>query len=96
METIKSSIKNNLITIEISPEWLLQESKNKYWRSTHAIGEINDEFDAAEYVVDKLNEPTIDTGNGDVSPIAYMLMDVLQTAYENGEDFISEIDEDDE
>lgn len=94
MFKIKTSIKNNKLTIEIDPEWLEQESKNRDWSSTHEIGEVIRPFDAAEYLVEKLNEPTVDTGNGDVTPIAYMLMDALQEAYANGEEFIQEFEED--
>jgi hypothetical protein len=96
MYKIKTSIKNNKLTIEIDPEWLEQESKNSDWDTTHEVGRVIRPFDAAEYLVKKLNEPTVDTGNGDVSPIAYMLMDALQQAYEDGEEFIEEFEEDEE
>jgi hypothetical protein len=90
MYKIKISTKNNLLTIEIDPEWLEQESKNSDWNTTHQVGRVTRPFDAAEYLAEKLNEPTVDTGNGDVTPVAYMLMDALQQAYEDGEEFIEE------
>tara|TARA_R110000737_G_scaffold104936_1_gene138035 strand:- start:201 stop:503 length:303 start_codon:yes stop_codon:yes gene_type:complete len=93
---IKTSIKNNKLTIEINPEWLEQESKNNDWNTTHEVGRVIRPFDAAEYLSEKLNEPTVDTGNGDVTPIAYMLMDALQQAYDDGEDFIEEFEEDED
>ena len=96
MYKIKTSIKNNKLTIEIDPEWLEQESKNSDWNTTHEVGRVTRPFDAAEYLAEKLNEPTIDTGNGDVTPVAYMLMDALQQAYEDGEEFIEEFEEDEE
>ena len=56
------------------------------------MGEVIRPFDAAEYLVERLNEPTVDTGNGYVTPIGYMLMDALQEAYEDGEEFIQDED----
>tara|TARA_R110000772_G_scaffold49158_2_gene113217 strand:- start:194 stop:526 length:333 start_codon:yes stop_codon:yes gene_type:complete len=96
MYKIKTSIKNNKLTIEIDPEWLEQESKNTDWDTTHEVGRVIRPFDAAEYLAKKLNEPTVDTGNGDVTPIAYMLMDALQQAYEDGEEFIEEFEDEEE
>lgn len=92
METhkIKVKIENNELTIKISTDWLVQECANSDWQESHSTANLNNEFDAIEWLEKKLLEPCIDLGNGYVTPVENMIMDLLQKAIEDGEYFFDE------
>tara|TARA_R110000782_G_scaffold259842_1_gene350653 strand:+ start:115 stop:390 length:276 start_codon:yes stop_codon:yes gene_type:complete len=85
---INVSIENNELTIKIKPEWF--ESKNKDWGSEHDFGIVNNIYSACEFLEESLKEPSVDLGEGYVTPVENMLMDCIQVAFEDGEEWVGE------
>lgn len=91
MENINISLKSNKIIIEIPVKSIIDECKNTDWLVSHAVAPIKKDKETkdalANYIIDALDEPSIDLGEGYVTPIENMIMDVIQEAYADAEDF---------
>ena len=102
MKNVKVSLKAGKtpkIIIEIPVISIVNECANPDWEATHAIAPIKrskkskEEF--AKYLVEYIDSPTIETSEGDISPLEQMIMDIVQEAYSSAEDFFK-LDEDED
>lgn len=93
--SIKRTNRDLIIRVRISD--IVKECKNGEWLESKNIAKIKDRYQMADFLETELQEPSVDVGNGYVTPVANMVMDILAEAHSNGEDFFEdEFDDEDE
>lgn len=97
MDNISIKLTKKDIIIRVRIQDIVTECKNGEWTESKSIGPIKDRDAMAEWLKTELDEPSVDVGNGYVSPVANMIMDVLSEGFSNAADFFEdEFDDEDE
>lgn len=101
MENIKVSNKRGKLVIEIPIKSIIKECENEDWNSSHTISKVKKGKENktlfSEFLLSSLDNPSVDLGDGYVTPIENMIMDIVQEASIDAMEFMAdELDEDDE
>lgn len=97
MENVIIQSNKSHIIIRIPIKSIIIECKNEDWNESHNIAPIKDKEAMVDYVKIALEEASVDLGNGQVTPVAIMIMDIIQQAYDESLDFlVDQYDDDDD
>lgn len=90
MKNVKVYKNDGMISIEIPVDYIMEKSKNEEWLYSYNIQPVKDDTDMIKYIIEKLKEKYNDVTDCEITRVDKLLIEILQEAYYNGEDFLEQ------